>query len=139
RKTRAPAKVRAARGGPSIARKPRGPDAPPGGYRIACEMSHSLVSFDQVLCIAYAPLPMVTFAAAPWPERSQAHSSPFSWPNKEVQPPGGFCSVSVSAYSWPFTIEKPSSRPAEPPLTKFSPQLAPWSVTYGMLVYARSP
>ena len=53
-------------------------------------MSHSLVSFDQVLCIAYAPLPMVTFAAAPWPELIQAHSSPFSWPNKEVQPPGGF-------------------------------------------------
>src|SRR5438045_2753345 len=37
-----------------------------GGPRtIACEMSHSPVSFDQVLCIAYAPLPMLTFAAAP--------------------------------------------------------------------------
>src|SRR5437762_14133601 len=64
RKTRAPAKVRAARAALRFHARRGEPDAPPGGYRIACEMSHSLVSFDQVLCIAYAPLPMLTFAAA---------------------------------------------------------------------------
>jgi hypothetical protein len=59
-------------------------------YRIACEMSHALVSFDQVLCMAYAPLPMLTFAAAPWPELIHAHRSPFSAPEAAVQPPAGF-------------------------------------------------
>src|SRR6202011_3791658 len=59
-------------------------------HRIGCEISHWLESFDQVLCIAYAPLPMLTFADPPWPELIQAHSSPFSWPVMEVQPPPGF-------------------------------------------------
>src|SRR5579863_387916 len=102
-------------------------------------MSHWLVSFDQVLCIANAPLPMTTFAEAPCPELIHAHSSPSSAPEEAVQPPAGFWSVRVSAYSWPFTIEKPSRRPAEPGLTKLSPQLVPRSVTYGMLVKAISP
>jgi hypothetical protein len=53
-------------------------------------MSHWLVSFDQVLCIAYAPLPMLTFADAPCPELIQAHSSPSSAPPDVLQPPGGF-------------------------------------------------
>src|SRR5215467_9858305 len=59
----------------------------------------------------------------------QAHLSAFSCPEESVHPPAGFWSVMVSAYSWPFTIEKPSSRPALPALTKFSPQVAPRSVT----------
>src|SRR5215468_1081570 len=46
-----------------------------------------------------------------------------------IQAPGGFWSVMVSAYSWPFTMEMPSRRPAPPALTKFSPQEAPASVT----------
>ena len=77
---------------------------------------------------------MLTFAAAPCPELIQAHRSPFSDPERVVQPPAGSWSVRVSAYSCPFTMEKPSRSPAEPGLTKFSPQLAPRSVTYGMLV-----
>ena len=44
----------------------------------------------------------------------------------------------VSENSWPFTIVTPSRLPADP-FTKFCPQLAPASVTYGMLVNAMSP
>src|SRR5205085_9218137 len=75
---------------------------------------------------------------APCPEEIQAHLSPFSLPELSVQPPAGNVSVIVSAYSWPSTIETPSRVPAEPELTKFSPQLAPASVTYGRLVKAMS-
>jgi len=59
-------------------------DSPPAccqscRYRtIGCAMSHWLVSFDQVLCMAKVPVLITTFAEAPWPELSHAHSSPFS-------------------------------------------------------------
>ncbi len=56
-----------------------------------------------------------------------------------VQPPAGFWSVMVSAYSCPSTMVTPSRVPALPELTKFCPQLAPASVMYGMLVNAMSP
>src|SRR5467141_3098372 len=107
---------------------------------MGCEISQRLVSFDQVLCIANEPVEKVTNAEAPWPELIHAHSSPFSCPVNEepvllTHPPAGFWSVRVSAYSWPPTMEKPSSEL----LTKFAPQLAPRSATYGMLVKAISP
>jgi hypothetical protein len=47
---------------------------------IECEMSQRFVSLDQVDCMAKVPVPITTLADAPWPELSQAHSSPFSCP-----------------------------------------------------------
>ena len=48
---------------------------------------------------------MDTLADLPWPLLIHAHSSAFSWPVlKLVQPPAGFWSVMVSAYSWPSTM-----------------------------------
>src|SRR5207302_1503953 len=67
----------------------------------------------------------------------QAHLSPFSAPLESVQPPGGFWSVMVSAYSCPLTMDTPSRVPLL--LTKFWPQEAPMSVMYGLLVNAMSP
>src|SRR4029077_6628018 len=93
-----------------------------------------LASLAQVDCMAKVPVVRVRLAAGapgPW---LQAHRSPFSSPDGLVQPPAGFWSVTVSAYSWPLTIETPSRMPALPALMKFSPQDAPASVTYGMLV-----
>src|SRR5579859_1371784 len=55
----------------------------------------------------------------------QAHLSPFSAPLESVYPPAGFWSVTVSAYSWPSTMETPSSGPLL--LTKFCPQEVPAS------------
>src|SRR5215469_13086727 len=96
-------------------------------------------SFAQVDCIANVPVVRLRFCAgAPGP-RSHAHRSPVSSPELLTQPPAGFWSVMVSAYSWPSTMDAPSRRPAVPPLTKFSPQEAPASVTYGMFVKAMSP
>src|SRR5258708_1864664 len=103
---------------------------PPLPLTMGCEISQRLVSFDQVLCIANEPVEKVTNAEAPWPELIHAHSSPFSCPVNEepgllTHPPAGFWSVMVSAYSWPPTMEKPSSEL----LTKFARQLAPRSST----------
>src|SRR5262249_38400972 len=96
-------------------------------------------SLPQVDCSANVPVASVRLAAcAPGPV-FQAHLSAFSEPPESVQPPAGFWSVMVSEYSCPLTIENPSSRPALPPFTKFSPHDAPRSVTYGMLVNAMSP
>src|SRR5215472_11393607 len=87
-------------------------------------------SLAQVVCTAKVPLASARSNDPPLvPGAIQAHLSAFSPPDESVHPPGGFWSVMVSAYSWPFTIEKPSSRPALPALTTFSPQVAPRSVT----------
>jgi hypothetical protein len=76
--------------------------------------------------MAKVPCPVVRLNEPPAvPGVIQAHLSPFSAPPESVQPPGGFWSVEVSAYSWPSTIETPSSGPFA--LTKFAPQEAPWS------------
>src|SRR5438270_465695 len=45
---------------------------------MAWEMSHRFVSLDQVDCMAKEPVPVATFADAPWPLLIHAHSSPFS-------------------------------------------------------------
>src|SRR5438034_11838996 len=76
---------------------------------------------------------------APGPEVSHAHLSAFSSPLASTQPPAGFWSVMVSAYSWPSTIVTPSSVPELSLCRKFSPQLPPASTTYGRLVNAMSP
>src|SRR5712692_3999715 len=90
-------------------------------------------------CMAKVPVGSTRSADfAPGPA-FHSHRSAFSSPAESVHPPGGFWSVIVSAYSWPPTIEKPSSRPACPPLTKFSPHARPASVTYGRFVNAMSP
>src|SRR5579872_7316231 len=39
----------------------------PPPVTVTCEISHWFVSFDQVDCMAYVPLPIVTLAEAPWP------------------------------------------------------------------------
>src|SRR5947207_14692815 len=96
-------------------------------------------SLDHEDCTANEPVANGTFAIAPGPERSHAHLSAFSSPPASVQPPAGFWSVIVSAYSCPSTIVTPSRRPAVPVLTKFWPQLPPASATYGRLVNAMSP
>src|SRR5256885_2864219 len=98
-----------------------------------------LASLAHVDCIAKAPVVNGTLADAPGPELRHAHLSAFSSPAPSTQPPAGFWSVIVSAYSWPSTIVTPSSSPALPALTKFVPQLPPASVTYGRLVKAMSP
>src|SRR5215469_1075904 len=86
-----------------------------------------LPSFAQVVCIANVPWPVLRSKEPPAvPGVIQAHLSPFSSPLESVQPPGGFWSVIVSAYSWPFTMETPSRVPLL--LTKFCPQEAPMSV-----------
>src|SRR5215510_5776346 len=87
-------------------------------------------SLAQVVCMAKVPVATVRSNDPPLvPGVIHAHLSAFSSPLASVQPPAGFWSVMVSAYSCPFTIEKPSSRPALPALTKFSPHEAPRSVT----------
>src|ERR1019366_6750572 len=98
-----------------------------------------LKSFAQVDWTAKEPVVSEMFWAAPWPDWIHAHLSPFSLPLLSVQPPAGNWSVTVSAYSWPSTIVTPSSVPAEPPFTKFSPQLVPASRRYGRLVNASWP
>ena len=93
--------------------------------------------------MAKVPVEKVTLAAAPSePAASPRHLSPFSWLNGRllsVQPPAGFWSVIVSAYSWPETTVTPSSAPAVPELTRLAQQLPPTSGTYGRLVNATSP
>src|ERR1039457_1833410 len=97
-------------------------------------------SFAQVLCIAKVPVARDRSATPPLvPGAIQAHLSAFSLPLASVQPPAGFWSVMVSAYSWPSTMEMPSLAPALPGLTKSVPQAPPASVTYGLLVKAMSP
>src|SRR5262244_1815459 len=87
-------------------------------------------SLAQVVCMAKVPVASVRLNDPPLvPGVIQAHLSAFSAPLESVQPPAGFWSVMVSAYSWPFTREMPSRRPAPPALTKLSPQEAPASVT----------
>src|SRR5215470_653342 len=109
-------------------------------YRIACAISQFLVSFDHMLCMAKAPVARVTFVVFSRPLLIQAHASAASSPVTGLaQPPGGNWSVSVSAYSWPATIEKASSTPWDPRLTKLTPQLRPASLTYGRFEYAISP
>src|SRR5690242_9799316 len=76
---------------------------------------------------------------APGPEVCQAHLSPFSSPEASTQPPGGFWSVMVSAYSCPSTIVTPSMSPLASLCTNRAPQLPPASTTYGRLVNAMSP
>src|SRR5947207_3610791 len=76
---------------------------------------------------------------APGPEVSQAHLSAFSSPLASTQPPGGFWSVMVSAYSCPSTIVMPSVSPLASWCTNRAPQLPPASVTYGRFVNAMSP
>src|SRR6516165_6608090 len=101
---------------------------------MACAISQLLVSFDQVVCIANFPVGRLIFAACPGPEAIQAQVSPTSSPDTGlVQPPDGNWSVSVSAYSWPATMENASSTPWSLRLTNFTPQLRPASLTYGML------
>src|SRR5262249_17235045 len=93
-------------------------------------------------CIANFPVGRVSRAIRPGPACSQAHLSAVSSPPRSTQPPAGFWSVIVSAYSWPATIETPSSLPALPARRMLAPQSAPaWgaSVTEGMLVNATSP
>src|SRR5258708_39812973 len=84
-------------------------------------------SFAQVVCTANDPVVMEMFCERPVPDEIQAHLSPFSAPLESVQPPAGYVSVIVSAYSWPSTIVTPSRVPAEPALTKLCPQDAPAS------------
>src|SRR5512140_1061960 len=80
-------------------------------------------SLAQVVCMARVAVASVRSNDPPLvPGVIQAHLSAFSAPVESVQPPAGFWSVMVSAYSWPFTMEMPSCRPALPALTKFSPQ-----------------
>src|SRR5690348_17216057 len=98
-----------------------------------------LASLDHVVCIANVPVANVTLAMAPGPFVMYAHLSAFSSPDLSIQPPAGFWSVMVSAYSWPAAIVRPSRVPAEPALTKFWPQPGPASLTYGMFVKATSP
>src|SRR5436305_7945173 len=79
-------------------------------------------------------------ADAPWPLEIQAHRSPFSEPPLVSQPLLAAGSVIVSAYSCPPTIVTPSVAPltpVPPVATKFAPQEAPASLTYGMLVNGR--
>src|SRR5262249_66765 len=99
-----------------------------------------LPSLAQVVCMAKVPVPVDRSNEPPGvPGGIQAHLSPFSAPLASVYPPGGFWSVMVSAYSWPFTIDTPSKVPPGPPLTKFWPRDAPMSVMEGVLVNAISP
>jgi hypothetical protein len=112
---------------------------PPPPPTIACDIRQSLTSLDHVVCIANEPVENATLADASAPEVSHAHLSPFSSPLLSVQPPAGFWSVIVSAYSCPSTIVTPSSVPELPEFTKPCPQVLPASVTYGMLVNAMSP
>src|SRR5450631_2018605 len=84
-------------------------------------------SLAQVVCMAKVPVDTDRSNEPPLvPGVIQAHLSPFSEPLESVQPPGGFWSVTVSAYSCPSTIETPSSVPLE--LTKFWPHEEPASV-----------
>src|SRR5215510_5143845 len=77
-------------------------------------------SLAQVVCMAKVPVASVRLNDPPLvPGVIQAHLSAFSAPEESVQPPAGFWSVMVSAYSWPLTMEMPSRRPALPALTKF--------------------
>ena len=64
-------------------------------------ISQAALEFDQVACIGNEPVAMVTFWAPPVPPVPfQAHRSPFSPPEVlSYQPPEGFWSVMVSAYS----------------------------------------
>jgi hypothetical protein len=80
--------------------------------------------------MANVPVGRVSRAILPVPVCCQAHLSAVSSPSKSTQPPGGFWSVIVSAYSWPSTIETPSSWPALPERTKCAPQSAPaWAAS----------
>ena len=65
---------------------------------------------------------------------THAHLSPFSAPLLSSQPLLGNGSVSVSACSWPKTIETPSSVPGL--LTEPAPHDAPTSGRYGSFVHA---
>src|SRR5947207_14418978 len=112
---------------------------PPPPPTIGCDIWQPLPSLDHVDCMANDPVVNGTATIAPGPELSQAHLSAFSSPPASFQPPDGFWSVMVSAYSWPSTIVTPSSTPSAPGCTKFSPQLPAASVTYGRLVNAMSP
>src|SRR5436305_14625273 len=86
--------------------------------------------FDQVVCMANRPVGSESTNAPPLlPGLIQAHLSAFSSPVRSVQPPDGFWSVMVSAYSCPSTIEKPSRLPPAPERTKCVPQEEPMSVT----------
>src|SRR6266566_6709446 len=112
------------------------------GQTIGCEASQPprppLASLAQVVCIAKVPVARDRLNTPPAvPGVIQAHLSPFSAPLESVQPPGGFWSVMVSAYSCPLTMDTPSRVPLL--LTKFWPQEAPMSVMYGLLVNAMSP
>lgn len=89
-----------------------------GPPTIECEIAHAPLSFDHVPCIANEPLANATFCAPPVPPvPTHAHLSAFSAPDESVQPPAGFWSVIVSAYSCPATIVTPSSAPAAPAFT----------------------
>src|SRR3974377_2421501 len=97
-------------------------------------------SLAQVVCMAKVPVGSERSNDPPLvPGVIQAHLSPVSKPLESVHPPAGFWSVMVSAYSWPSTMDMPSLAPALPELTKFAPQEAPASVTYGRFVNAMSP
>ena len=91
-----------------------------------------LALLAQTDCMANAPELSCSTAAEPAVAGFggiQAHLSAVSFSPRSTQPPAGFWSVIVSAYSWPATIETPSSLPALPERTKFAPQLTPTSVT----------
>ena len=86
-------------------------------------------SLAQLPWTGKVPVVSVMFCIAPGWVVLQAHLSAFSFPMLSSHPPEGSWSVMVSAYSCPFTMEKPSSSPALPELTKFSPHELPMSVT----------
>src|SRR5579862_77316 len=80
-------------------------------------------------CVGNVPVEKVLFLRF-----THAHSSPISPLALLYQPLVGCGSVSVSACSWPSTIETPSSVPGL--LTEPSPQFPPASGMYGKFVYA---
>src|SRR2546430_693392 len=99
-------------------------------------------------CTGNVPVLNLTFAAPPGvPGVIHAHLSPFSPFTGSNQPPvlrfvapTGACgkkSETVSAYSWPSTMLKPSFVPGV--FTNAWPQFADASSTYGRFVNAMSP
>src|SRR6266700_3230903 len=119
------------------------PPVPPPLRTIAWVNSHVPpalpVPLTQSGCIANVPVVSLRLAVlAPGPV-FHWHRSAVSSPLASVPPPGGFWSVMVSAYSWPLTIDTPSSRPALPELTKFLPHARPASVIYGRFENATWP
>ena len=70
-------------------------------------------SLAQMVCTAKVPVASARSNDPPLvPGVIQAHLSAVSSPEASVQPPGGFWSVMVSAYSWPLDDGEASSRPA---------------------------